>query len=1003
MAGWRSWSRRSIGAVILILTSAVLAAAQDAEIDGKVTDESGAVLPGVTVTATSPALQVPSMVSVTDERGDYRITPLPIGTYTVEYALSGFQTIRREGIRLTVGFDARLDVQLKVGSLQETITVTGAAPVVDTKSTAATTQFTRETIELLPTSRNGIVSLLAQAPGVRTLRDVGGSSLNQVPTYRAFGQAGEAYSTLEGVQTSSLQASSGQANYWDYTALEEASVRTLGNNAEVPSRGVNLVAIVKSGSNQFHSTTSYNKTGKNFQSDNIDDALRAQGITNTQTIDNRWSLSSDLGGRIIKDKLWFYTAARRQIDDQAPLNTFKPDGSPAIAKELSWFTTTKVSYQMSQNNKLIGFYAYNHKYDGSTLSQFIPYIYRSNLMTPSTTSKLEHQRVWSNRFMTSLQFGYWNYSSHYGSFAPQNVPPSLDFVTLQNLGPATTVGQRPYNPRYHYKANATWFKPDLFKGNHEFKFGSDYVDNWFGRQYPLLPANTTETGPDGTFFTAAVWNYRLRPSNGFASCNVAPGAATPCQIEIWNNPAYAKVVTHYFDMFATDAWTLTNRMTVNLGIRYAHDNGFVPDSCRDAATPPGDVPFPAACFQKQQFNIWNSFAPRLHASWDINGNGKTVLKGGWGRFDHERQQVPEMDSADPQVRTMSTYRWRDLNGNGIYDPGEVNLNQNGPDFLSQTLGDNFVASASEQQPISDEYSVSFERELGQNFGVRASYVYSRYHNTYRIQNLLRPCATTGRALGAPCPGSYDVPVTRPDPGPDGIVGTADDPGTTFTYYEYSPALAGRAFEQFTRINDPQADQKYNSIDIALSKRLSNKWQLSASYSATHMDVPLMSATSLAAPTISSIEFNGNVESSAVTPNDEINSAAKVWEYGWKLSGVYELPFGVLTSAQYEARSGYPWARQVRFTGGKTITTIVMNVEPIGTRRLPVSNQLDMRLEKTFSINKGQKISVRANIFNILNLNTVLNVNMLSGTNPQLGKPTSIMDPRIAEIGFSYSF
>ena len=104
-----------------------------------------------------------------------------------------------------------------------------------------------------------------------------------MPTYRVFGQAGEAYSTLEGVQTSSLQASSGQANYWDYTALEEASVRTLGNSAEVPSRGVNLVAIVKSGSNQFHSSTSYNKTGTNFQSDNIDDDLRAQGITNTQT------------------------------------------------------------------------------------------------------------------------------------------------------------------------------------------------------------------------------------------------------------------------------------------------------------------------------------------------------------------------------------------------------------------------------------------------------------------------------------------------------------------------------------------------------------------------------------------------------------------------------------------------------------------------------------------------------------------------------------------------
>jgi len=195
MTVWQRWSIRGIGAMVLVLLAAVFAAAQDAEINGRVTDESGAIMPGVTVTATSPSLQVPSMVAVSDERGDYRITPLPIGTYTVEYTLAGFQTVRREGIRLTVGFSARIDIQLAVGSLQETITVSGAAPVVDTKSTAATTQFTRETIELLPTSRNGIVSLLAQAPGVRTLRDVGGSSLNQVPTYRAFGQAGEAYAT----------------------------------------------------------------------------------------------------------------------------------------------------------------------------------------------------------------------------------------------------------------------------------------------------------------------------------------------------------------------------------------------------------------------------------------------------------------------------------------------------------------------------------------------------------------------------------------------------------------------------------------------------------------------------------------------------------------------------------------------------------------------------------------------------------------------------------------
>jgi hypothetical protein len=176
-------------AILLVtLTAGSAVAQEDAGIIGVVTDESGAVLPGVTITITGPSLQVPSMTAVSDARGEFRITPLPIGTYVVEYTLTGFQGVKREAVRLTVGFTAKVDAQLKIGSVEETITVSAASPVVDVKSTTTTTQLTRETIELLPSSRNGIVSILGQAPGVRTLRDVGGSTLNQVPTITRSGR-----------------------------------------------------------------------------------------------------------------------------------------------------------------------------------------------------------------------------------------------------------------------------------------------------------------------------------------------------------------------------------------------------------------------------------------------------------------------------------------------------------------------------------------------------------------------------------------------------------------------------------------------------------------------------------------------------------------------------------------------------------------------------------------------------------------------------------------------
>jgi carboxypeptidase family protein len=958
-----------------LLIAGPAAGQQQAGIIGQVTDEAGLIMPGVTVTATGPALQVPSVAGVTDERGEYRLTPLPIGTYTIEYALTGFQMVRREGVRLTVGFTARIDVSLKVGALEETITVSGAAPVVDTTSTTATTQLTRETIELLPSSRNGIVSILMQAPGVRTLRDVGGSSINQVPTYRAFGQSAEPYSTLEGVQTSSLQASGGQANYWDYTTIEEASVRTIGNSAEVPNRGVNLQAVVKSGGNAFHGSAWWNTTSADLQSDNIDEKLEAAGITSGERLNTRHSYSGDLGGRILRDKLWFYGSGRRAVDNHEPLNTLLPDGSPAIAEDVSWYHTEKLSYQMSPSNRFVGFFQYNHKYDMSSLDQFREYQFRGGLTTLSHTGKIEWQAVFGSSLVISAQYGHWQFTGIRWNFSPRDVPPSTDLITMINRGPQTDLGQRVYDKRHHPRATVSWFRPDLFKGNHEFKFGFDYTDNVYARQYPPLAVDDFHKGAP----TSSIYNYRLVYNN-----------EVPFRIEIYNDPTFPHAVSQYLGLYAQDSWTMGRRLTLNVGIRYAHDNGFVPGSCRQAANPPGDVPFPARCFDTQQFNIWNTVAGRVHAAWDIAGNGRTMIKGGWGRFDHRRQLVPELDAADPNVRSTATYQWRDLNNNRNYDPGEVNLDPtlgvgSGGDFVSQSGGSNTVPNPNEVEPTSDEFSLSIERELMANFAVRASGIYSTYRNTYRTLNLLRPYE------------AYNVPVTRTDPGEDGRVGTADDPGTTVTFWEYPTSLSGGRFERFTLFNDPKADQDFKSFEVAAFKRFASKWQVLASYAATKRNVPVMSSNT-------GSEFNSNVVSGPMTPNAEINTSDHRWEWLGKVSGAYMFPGQVMASANLEHRSGYPWARQVRYsgsTGGRTITSITLNVEPVGTRRLPNTNQLDVRVEKTFNLTTGQKVGLRMNVFNALNSNGILDLTRLSGA--LFMRPEAILPPRIVEFSISYSF
>ena len=278
-------------------------AAANASITGQITDGTGAVLPGVTVTATSPALQVPSVTTVTDERGDYRLSPLPIGLYTVTYELAGFQNLRREGVRLTVGFVARVDQVMNLGAVSETITVSGASPLVDTTSTATRTELTQEQLDVLPTSRDGLKAFLGQVPGARTNLEVGMSGLSDGVQWRIYGQDAEQWHMIEGVL-----GTTGGAHF-DFNSIDGTRVQSVGSNAEMPRRGMLVDSVVKSGGNDFHGDVTFYGTGGKFEANNVDDNLRRQGIVGTPKLHHQVDLSGGLGGRIIRNKLWFSAQA----------------------------------------------------------------------------------------------------------------------------------------------------------------------------------------------------------------------------------------------------------------------------------------------------------------------------------------------------------------------------------------------------------------------------------------------------------------------------------------------------------------------------------------------------------------------------------------------------------------------------------------------------------------------------------------------------------------------
>jgi carboxypeptidase family protein/TonB-dependent receptor-like protein len=942
--------------LLAVCSVAATAGQQDASILGQVTDESGGVLPGVTVTATSPSLQVHEIAVVTDEHGEYRLTPLPIGTYDVVYSLQGFQVVRREGLRLTTGFSAKVDVTLKVGGVEESITVSGASPVVDVKSTAASTQLTRETLELTPTSRNGLIALMAQAPGVRPNLDVGGNSITSVPSFHAFGQDGESWQTIEGIVTMSPKSGTQSGNYWDYSSLEETRVQTVGSDADIPNRGIYMGLIVKSGGNDFHGSGYWAQTNKNFQSNNIDADLASKGITSGNPVNQRRDVSGDLGGRIVRDKLWFYYATRRRDENEGIVNAYKPDGSPATLTNFQVFSTEKVSWQANRSNRVVGFNEFSRKDLETGASQFVPWESRVNDSLKLFASKVEWQSTPTNTLIFDLQFGRWNWTDHYVGSVDSVA--TVDQLTQLASGATTRDGESPIEYRNQAKGSMSWYKPDLLHGNHQIKTGFEYAASRADRPY----------------MARAAGDYQLVYRN-----------SVPFQVAIYNDPTTPYDLMHYLGLYVTDAWTVTPKLTLNLGVRYAHDNGFVPDQCRDAAVGPASAYVPAACFSQIQFNVWNPVTPRLHAAYDVSGNGHTVVKGGWGRFAHMRA-VDELQQANPNTATQTSFTWHDLNNDRLYEPGEVNLNLNGGDFVSTNLRGggapaNGLMNPNETEPYTDEYFGSLEHELMTDLAVRGTVIYSRLLNQYRLANIKRPYDV------------YNLPVTNMDPGKDGKLGTADDPGTSVTYYDYPAAYAGAAFQQSMLVNDDRADSTYKSYEIAVSRRYANGWQFQGSFSGTKKNSPL---------TPNSIGANGATLSiNTYDPNAEINRADMTWEWLGRLSGAYRTKWDVLVSANYERRSGSATARTVSFTGGKQIPSITLNVEPIGSIRLPDINLLDVRGEKNFRIAGNQKIAVRLNIYNVLNINTVTGQTVLSGAS--FGKPTAIIAPRILEFSASYSF
>ena len=353
--------RRRVGVWVLAVLSltAGRAAAQSVgattgSLNGRITDGSGGVLPGVTVTATSPALQG-SRTTITNEEGAYRLPGVPPGVYSVHYELGGFGIVIREGINVGVGFTATVNVELKLAALEETVTVSGASPVVDVSSTRTATIFEAKQLESLPNARD-FWSIMAQAPAVQLQRiDVGGSSAGTQTGYSAYDTKSDQHRPMvEGIVNT--EGTNAAGFYYDYGAFDEVSVGTGTSSAEMPWPGIISQFVSKSGGNTYHGRMYADYENKNIQSTNIDAAQIAAGLkgsaslpaTELNRMHSYYDLNGDLGGFLKRDKVWWYGSLRKQ-DIQSLLPNFPVKPFETGLKNVS----AKGTYALNKNNKLI--------------------------------------------------------------------------------------------------------------------------------------------------------------------------------------------------------------------------------------------------------------------------------------------------------------------------------------------------------------------------------------------------------------------------------------------------------------------------------------------------------------------------------------------------------------------------------------------------------------------------------------------------------------------------
>jgi hypothetical protein len=1001
--------RRSLCGVLVILCVLLLPGlvAAQSQIAGTVKDESGGVLPGVTVEAASPALIEKSKSAVTDANGRYEIVDLRQGTYKMTFTLTGFQSVVRDGVELPANFTATINADLKVGSLEETITVSGQTPLVDVQQAAKTQVITRDLIDSLPSTRN-IMSVGNFVPGIRMgTPDIGGSRSMEQPSPRAHGlSTGQTVQQVDGMSVNSAETCLCQS-YFDDALNAEVTVTTSTQSAEQSSGGIRTNSIPKDGGNVVSGAVFLGGSKHAWQSSNIDAYLRSQNITSANGIVHIQNFDGSLGGPFQKDKLWFFIAARHISTDELVANTpaflIAPNGDfiRSLLDQYIRNATARMTWQISQKNKFAAMFQRTWKRKGKDFTFGVD---------PRAGTQRDphhaHYAIGDGKYTNTLsskiliEAGYSTAYQHWTGFVqPQTDLPR--YLPSGQVNPAWIANAQKndtalnINPQCAYSFGCTtWVNESqdqrtddtrrvvvasmsYVTGTHNVKFG---VQDSFGPVHVFTDrqADLTE-------------NYR----NGL-----------PNNVTVYTTPAASLVHVNYdLGYYVQDSWTIS-RLTVSPGLRVENFNSQIDDTTNPAGRFAPARFFPAV----KNLPNWNGdLAPRFSMAYDLFGTGRTALKFGWSRY---YQQLTGNFAQNYVSATQSeTRNWFDCdinaagtgcsgvnlptNGDGIAQANEIGPSKN-PTF-GQRVDRNPAPGIKRQS--NDETMMAVSHQLFSGVSVTAGY-YRRTYANISITRHTNVSFADYTSFTVPTPG-----ITSPNlaGGIDSTLTGLITPGAPLTVYNISPAAAAVYGSGLVDLNVP--DQSiYNGFDFLVQARVRGGGTLLGSWSTEkNVSVFCSSNDDPNGPAVSDLYLGASIVSNGGRYCDERKFHVP-FTSEFKASGSYPLPLAFEVGAVLQSYAGTPRVITYNvpaalFPGGQNNPeSIILN--PPGSLRYPRYNQVDLNVKKNFRVGR-KTFSGQIDLFNALNQNSIWARNSSIGTS--LGQVQQILQGRIMRLAFQMRF